>query len=1328
MDYKRINTIVGWMVFIFATTVYFMTVEPTTSLWDCGEYITTAYKLEVGHPPGAPLFMMLGRLFTFFGGDSPEGAAMMVNLMSALSSSFTILFMFWTITMLGKKTILNPGLSLFSSDSESSDFDDIEEDSSKKIGKKKSRTLTQGQQWAILGGGLIGAMAYTFTDSFWFSAVEGEVYAMSSFFTAIVVWAIFKWDHELADQDAFPEDEEIQSSNADRWIILIFFMIGLSIGVHLLNLLCVPVIAYVIYFRKYKEVTPMGFILTGVTGVVALGIIQAILIPKTVQIAGWFERFFVNSLGMSFNMGTVFFFLLMTAIIVAVLMWSKRNGKTIVNTITWSATMIFLGYSCFAMIVIRSNANTPLDENDPENLVSLESYLKREQYGDWPILYGQYFNADRNPEEEWSDRSDVYLRRFVVIDKLGNELKGYKTIEAANDFVKSQGKPGTEYTVNEKYFKTFDGTNKKYTYQASQSTFFPRMYSAEARHVNGYKSWSGHSGDRTPTMGENLRYFTTYQVDWMYWRYFMWNFSGRQSDEQGHGNARDGNWISGLNFIDKLHIGDQTNAPSIITENPSHNKYYMLPFILGLIGFIFMLTKSTRMWWLVMLLFLLTGFAIIIYLNQKPIEPRERDYAYAASFYAFSIFIGMSVLALYQAFKSMIWKELAYITGGLVLLAVVLSIGDVAAAVAMFYMAGVITVAFAAMILMREVIKKEMQGAVIAVALTLPVPILMGAQAWDDHDRSNRYTAQALAQNYLNSCDDNAIIFTNGDNDTFPLWYLQEVEGTKTSVRVCNLSLLNTDWYTEQMTRKAYDSEPLPISFTEEQYRQNGNRDFMLVAGTNQLTMRQKTIEDKWIPVIQKKIDANPELFQPAYELATDNLYSILSQTNFATMKPDFLAFIPTMDSSHTYFQFREVVFNILKTSADYGLTEQTQQAVQNVMIVFNDAFDYLPADFAMAHLAKDDLIDMGYSQKFLVLPSTGLTVPVDKQKVLANGMVSEEYADRIEDKITWKLPKTTIYKADLMILDMVAHFDWERPIYFASSADRGTYLGLDKYFFAEGLVYKLVPVQVDGSRNPNSLGEVNKTRMYENLMETFKWGNMEKEGTLVDYYTRRLTNNYRVQFSVLADAYGSSIEKNQQKIDFMKQIEGQGADLLTADIPIQTPLGEFVPSRIGADMKKAEAEIAEAQLKITEVINKSIEVMPHHNVPFGKVFPSYVSAYYVGGNEAKAQEYSDTMFALFEEEMNYYLDVDPKFSSNMIEDMYSAYRSIFSLYQASAVFGTDKEHQEKVSADFFRITENVQSGLDEIKKYNRKAKNYTTLKRIEDTFDNFFKRINGAQ
>lgn len=1309
MDYRKINTIVGWMVFIFATTVYFMTIEPTTSLWDCGEYITTAYKLEVGHPPGAPLFMMLGRLFSMFAG--PESAAMMVNGMSALSSSFTILFLFWTITLLAKKTVLNPGIALFNKKNNVV-LDELMDGEAEK--PKGIKALTEGQKWAILGSGLIGAMAYTFTDSFWFSAVEGEVYAMSSFFTAIVIWAIFKWDDELAQQETEPDNEALQGKNADRWIVFIFFMIGLSIGVHLLNLLCIPAIAYVIYFRKYKQATPLGFILTGVIGIVALGIVQAVVIPQTVKIAGWFERVFVNNLGLGFNTGTIFFFMLLLVAIVGVLMWSKRSGKSIVNTVVWSFTMILIGYSCFAMIVIRSNANTPLDENDPENLVSLEAYLKREQYGDWPILHGPYFNSEMNPRSEWSDRSDVYLRRFVVIDSKDNEVKGFKTEEDAKAFAATGN-----YTITEKYFKTYDGANSRPTYKQEESTFFPRMYSPEQRHVNGYKQWSGHKGDGLPTMGENLQYFRDYQVGWMYWRYFMWNFSGRQSDEQGHGSPRDGNWISGLNFIDQHHIGDQTNAPSVITENPSHNKFYMLPLILGLIGFIFMLTRSTKGWWLVMLLFLLTGFAIIIYLNQKPMEPRERDYAYAASFYAFSIWIGMSVLALYDAFRNMVWKELAIIAGSMAGFALILAVGGPTGAISMLYITVVITALFALMILLRDGIKVEKQGAILAFIIALPVPIIMGMESWDDHDRSDRYTAQALAYNYLNSCGEQAIIYTNGDNDTFPLWYLQEVEGKRTDVRVCNLSLLNTDWYTEQMTRRAYESDPLPISFSEEQYRQNGNLDYMQIYGSNQLTMTSAQIEPKWRVVMEKKIEYNPKLFANAYQQATNSLYLILSGSNFAQVQPEALPMIAKMHETHSYFDFRFFVIDKLLSSGDkYGLTEQQLQSIQNVMLEFNDAFDYLPAEYVMDFLADESNIhDFGQGQQFFIIPTRGLTVDVNKENAKNAGIITEADMDRVVDQVRWKLTKRSLYKADLMILDMVAHFDWKRPIYFASSASTDTYLGLDEYFFSEGLVYKFVPIKVEKGRNPNALGEINKEQTYQNLMEVFHWGNMDKEGTLVDYYTRRLTNNYRVQFSVLADAYADEYEAEQRKIEIMKQIQSQG---MAADTVLRTPVGDINPSTIDADIKKAEAAMADAQEHINNLLNRSFEVMPHENVPFGKVIPSYISAYYVAGNEEKAQQYTDQMFELFKEEMDYYLDVDPKFSSNMINDMYTCYRSMFSLYQASAVFGENKEYQEKITTDFYSYTDKVQKGITEIKRYCMKNKNYEAVSRLENTFDGF--------
>ena len=1300
-NYKLINNVTGWVVFLIATITYILTIEPTTSFWDCGEFIANAYKLEVGHPPGAPIFMIIARFFSLFAmGDSMQ-VAKWINTMSALASSFTILFLFWTITYFSRKIV-------------------------SKIGE-----LTPANTFAIMASGVIGALAYTWSDTFWFSAVEGEVYALSSFFTAIVFWAVLKWE-DVADE-----------RYSNRWLILIFYLIGLSLGVHLLNLLSIPVIAYVIYFRKYEKITALGFILTGIIGVVALGLIQAVVIPKTVQIAGWFERVFVNNLGMGFNTGTVFFFMFMLTIIAVVLIWSKKSGSSIINTITWSGTMILMGYSCFAMIVIRSNANTPLDENDPENLVSLESYLKREQYGDWPILKGQYFNSQMNDDRDlWSDRSDVYLRRFVVLNKKNSEVKGFKYEDQAIAFAEPKG-----FSVVEKYYNTYDGSNSKPTYKAAQTTFFPRMYSAEDRHVAGYKSWSLYNPTKRltnasgsseykradderkeeiiqeaslPSMGENLTYFSKYQVGWMYWRYFMWNFSGRQNDEQGHGDAGNGNWISGLNFIDSHHIGDQSKAPSVVTNNPGHNEYYMLPLILGLIGFIFMLTKSTKGWWLVMLLFLLTGFAIIIYLNQKPMEPRERDYAYAASFYAFSIWIGMSVLALYDAFKSMLWKELGMILGGLFLLGLALAVGDMTGFVSMMYMTGVIGAAFALMILLRNTLKQEKQGAIIAIALAFPIPILMGVQAWDDHDRSNRYTAQALAQNYLNSCEDNAIIFTNGDNDTFPLWYLQEVENTKTSVRVCNLSLLNTDWYTEQMTRKAYDSEPLPISFSEEQFRQYGNLDYLYVLGTNQLTMGRKELDKKWKKIIEVKIKANQDLFKPAFNNATNGLYTILASTNFAVMKPDFLAYIPTMDSASNYFAFRTLIFNLLTTGETYQLSDNHLQAIQNVMVTFNDAFDYLPATYAMEYLSDESNIE---DRGIFILPSKGMRIPVDIAAAKECGILTEEYYDRAETEIMWTIPKSTMYKNDLMILDMVAHFEWKRPIYFAGSADKLTYLGLDKYFLAEGLVYKLVPVQVDASRNPNSLGEVNTTRMYENLMSTFNWGNMDVEGTLVDYYNRRLTNNYRVQFSVLADAYGAAIEKGQQKLEIMNQIEAK-TDREDNDAPIKTPIGDFIPSKIPEQRAKVEAEIKDAMNKITEVISKSIEVMPHVNVPFGKVYPSYVSALYMADNQEMAEKYSDIMFELFGEEMTHYLNIDPKFSTYLLQDMYSSYRSLFSLYQTSKVFGTNKDFQDKTMNKFHVITAELQEGLTRIRLYNVKEKNTSAITQIENTFVPFFARV----
>ena len=1326
MDYKKLNNIVGWMVFLFATIVYIMTLEGTTSLWDCGEYITTAYKLEVGHPPGAPLFNMLGRIFSLFGG-SPENAAYMVNLMSGLSSSFTVLFLFWTITMISKKIQLAPAMSLFN---KSAEVEKVE----------KKNVLSAAQGWAAIGSGLIGAIAYTFTDSFWFSAVEGEVYAMSSFFTALVVWAIFKWDSEMADiQEAQVDDATYApEKNPDRWLIFIFFMIGLSIGVHLLNLLCIPVLAYVIYFRKYPKTTIGGFLLTGVIGVFILGFIQAILIPMTVQIASGFERYFVNSMGMPFNSGTIVFFMLLIGLLVGGLWFTKKKGYSVANTAVWSATMIFIGYSCFAMIVIRSNENTPLDENDPENLVSLQSYLKREQYGDWPILYGQYYNAQTLPGNEWRDRSDIYLRRFVVQSKTGNEIKGFKSEAEAIAFRDQLGSGD----IVEKYFQTFDGTNQKAAFEPEQSTFLPRMYSAEPRHVNGYKSWSGHNDfmvqgpksdksymkifDRqgnfvgnVPTFGENMRYFASYQVGWMYWRYFMWNFSGRQSDEQGHGSPRDGNWITGLNFIDKHHIGDQTKAPSIITENPSHNKFYMLPLILGVIGFIFMLMKSVKEWWIITLLFLFTGFAIILYLNQKPFEPRERDYAYAASFYAFSMWIGLAVTAMFDAFKTWQWKDLGYVVGAFVVLGGMFYFGDKTASMGMFYLALVMAALLGIMILLRSAIKSETTAAYIAIALTFPVPVIMGAQGWDDHDRSGRTTARALAYNYLQSCDTQGIVLTNGDNDTFPLWYLQEVEGVKTDVRVCNLSLLNTDWYTEQMTKKAYESEALPISFTEEQYRQYGYRDALAMGGTTSLIYTTwPQIDDKTKKLIDTKIEVNEEIFQAAFTQATRSLYSVLSTTSFATEKADLYNSIPGMDTSATYYDFTNLTMNIIAKGQEmFNMKPNELQAVESVFNQFNDAFDYLPAEMVMEYLRDDNNITRGvYNQDIFVLPSKGLSVAVDREKVLANGIVEQEDADRIVDRIYWKVPKRIIYKADLMILDIIAHNNWERPIYFASSADASTYLGLDKYFFAEGLVYKLVPIEAKAGRNPNSLGEINVSKMYENLVVNFDYGNMNAPGVLVDYYTRRtMTNNFRVQFSVLADAYTQEYELANQKVQLFDQIIAADSAGNPTDI-IPTQIGTFTRSDIPAEKKAAEAIMAENSAKVTEILNFAMMMMPEENVPLGKVIPSFISAYYTVGDVENGALYTDKLFDVYEEEMEYYLSLDPEFSSQTVMDMFDIYRGYFSVFQVNFSLNTDEVYVTNLTQRFKNMTDLVKAGLPVIKGHS-----VETQQRVMGTFDKLF-------
>jgi hypothetical protein len=695
MKYKLLNNLFGWIVFAIAAFTYISTIEPTGSFWDCGEFIATAHKLEVGHPPGAPTFLMLARVFILMAGDNAQQFPIMVNILSALMSAFTILFLFWTITHLARKIVIGSG-----------------EETMEKV-------------FAVLGAGTVGALAYAFSDSFWFSAVEGEVYASSSFFTAIVFWLILKWESVADEKHSF------------RWLILIAYLMGLSIGVHLLNLLTIPALAFVYYFKRNPKITTRGVISTFAIGVAILALIQYGIIQGVITLAGSIDLLFVNSFGMPFGSGIIFYGLMIVGGLVWGLIYTKKKNLPLWNTALLCTAFILIGYSSFAQIVIRSNANTPLDENNPENVFNFISYLKREQYGDRPLFFGQNYNAKVIDQKEGA-------KTWAKVPGIDKYVEGPARIEPI--------------------------------YDPSKTTLFPRMWSNQQNHIAEYKKWAEIKGDKTPTLGDNMKFFFVYQLGEMYWRYFMWNFVGRQNDSQGPGGITKGNWMSGIKFIDEMRLGPQEKLPESMTGNKAHNLLYFLPFLLGLIGLIYQFNRANLDGWIVFLLFFMTGIAIVIYLNGTPLQPRERDYAYAASYYAFAIWIGLGVLALY------------------------------------------------------ELLRKKVPGTVSAVAATVlclvAVPAVMAKAEWNDHDRSNRYTSRDFAVDYLESCAKNAILFTNGDNDTFPLWYAQEVEGIRTDVRVVNLSLLNTDWYIDQLKHKYYDSEAINISWSQDKYIL-GNRDYI---------------------------------------------------------------------------------------------------------------------------------------------------------------------------------------------------------------------------------------------------------------------------------------------------------------------------------------------------------------------------------------------------------------------------------------------------------------------------------------------------------------------
>lgn len=1302
MSYKKWNVYLGWLVFIIATVVYFITIEDTVSLWDCGEYITAAYKLEVGHPPGAPLFMVLGRLFSFFA--DPENVAVWINRLSAISSSLTILFMFWSISLLLKKLAL-----------------------------RDKPELTSGDQIAIFGSAIIGSLGYAFSESFWFSAVEGEVYAMSSLFTAAIFWAILKWDEEMAHVQNGTLSNEYAPN---RWLLLIMFLLGLAIGVHLLGILVVPAISFVIYFRYKKVANVGGIILTGLLSIVILGFIQEGVIPGSISLASFFEISFVNSLGLPFFSGTIFFFVLLVVACIWLIRYARRKGNSIVYNATMGLIFLLIGYGSFAVIVIRSNANPPLDENDPENLVTLHSYLKREQYGSAPILFGPQWNSKENPQEMYKDRSPFYLRRFVVL-KSDNVVKAFKDEKSANEYAKK-----VAGSVDERYFESNAEDRKNSVATYSQSVFFPRMYwNQEQQRIDGYKEWSGYDpndgamtekgkdGKRLPTFRENMTYFMSYQVNWMYIRYFMWNFAGRQNDIQGHGDNMRGNWISGFGMVDNARLGNQGDAaPYYTAENKSNNKFFFLPLILGLIGLFFHFYRAPKDAFVVLLAFLFTGLAIVVYLNQKPFEPRERDYAYAGSFYFFALWIGIGVYALYDAFVRFKKKDLlrASAIAGIGLFLFLLS--DTGSEVSMpntiswLIISGIGLGSIAVMMGLKTVLKKEAQGAAVASLLGLFVPVILLLQGFDDHDRSLKTSARDLAINYLESCENNGILFTNGDNDTFPLWYMQEVEGKRTDVRVCNLSLMQTDWYTEQMKMRAYESDPLPIKFREDQtLMYAGYTDQVLFS--NLFEMFYWNVNDVTLrKVISMRVKSNPVEVARAVETFNTQAGNLVGGISAAqpqaagrleVLKKNLTSNSGKNISDAIYEKYR-AAFEVLSGvgSGMLSLPQEQAQALQNLMLEFEKSWDFTNLKDAMEFLRDDSNIMLVFDgQKTMrVFPSSGFILTVNKQNAVKSGVITKDQMDKCHEELRFNFDARALSREQVMMLDILANNEWKRGIYFSSPGGSDVSIALYQrgYVKQNGMAFELSPLNQMNSRYSD--------KMYENLMSLYKYGAMNNPDVLTDYYTRRHTSQYRVHFATLADDYLSKAEQENQ----MRQNKLSNIKLLRENGQADQA------DKLEASLKGVDGRIADYKKKALNLLKKSLEVMPAEVViDYGEpndgraqyeyegvqltgytdgILHDYVGMLYRAGDKKAAEELGEIVADQLESILTHFEKSDAVFAgqAKSRKDIVSALDAYFKLH-ISAIDPVDgnpsgalaKRTQAKINELYTKVFPSIYDGLE---------------------------------
>ena len=1022
-DYKKFNTILGWLTFAIALLTYTLTLEPTVSYWDCGEYIATSVKLEVGHPPGAPLFQMMGAFFAMFTSDNSQ-IAMMVNFMSALASAFTILFLFWTITALAKKVV-----------------------------EKASGEMSKGSSIAILGSGLVGALAYTFSDSFWFSAVEAEVYAMSSFLMALLFWLAIHWEAEM------------DKPRGNKWLLLISFIVGLSFGVHILSLLVIPSIVFIYIYKRYPELSVKQFILANLVSILVLAFVFKLLFPFTLRFFSASELFFINTLGLPFNSGSIIAGILLVALFYFGLRHTRKKKMFTANLLVLSVLFIMIGFSSWLMLPIRANANTTINENNPSSARELLAYYNREQYGDANVFYGSYYSqtADRDKANPYQDAKPKYEKdekagKYVIVNNYKDALPNYNS--------KHKG-------------------------------IIPRMVDPTPSVVQNYKAIAGipQRSKRRPTFGENISFMITYQFGYMYGRYFMWNFTGRQDDIQGNLDNH-GNWLSGIDPIDELRLGSQKNLPSEVTENKGRNTYYFLPLILGIIGVLFHLKRDLNNFYILLLFFAFTGLAIIFYTNPKPFEPRERDYAVVGSFYVFAIWIGFGVLAIYEKLKNKITSVV-------------------------------------------------MPTALTAICL-LAVPVLMAKENWDDHDRSGKYTTWNNAKSYLDSCQENAIMFTIGDNDTFPLWYMQEVEDYRTDIKLVNTSLFAKDWYIDQQKRKTYEADPIPSQLSHDDYKE-GSLDV-------------------------------------AYHYP------------------------------YAFPQFKDSVMDIK------FFMKWIQSKDSRTMIDFEDN---------------------GHPEK--VYPTTKLRIMVDKEAVLKNGIVAEKDSALIVPYIDIQISESALIKNRILMLDVLANMNWERPLYFTGGAQAAEeYIWLKDYLQLDGLAYKFVPIRTPISqRSFMDMGRINTDIMYENVK---KWSWKNSNGDIYyDPETRKNGISFRNSLGRLAD--------------------------------------ELIKEK---DFVRAE-----------EILDMSLEKMPMESYGYFRLVIGHIESYYNIDRPEKARKIVEFLISNFQEKIYYYSGL----SSYELTQNFSDLEGTLDLYKyiiATCVEFDSEEYSAKLKEDFMTSVTMLEDVLDE--------------------------------